>query len=142
MIFRVIMPMNLVRLYELLQQRGRAEFSLCGPGECWHTCQGTPRLALSSCVCSAHCVNSSEFLHSLLHTSSISAALWAHNAQCKDNLHSRQTPGNLQDLTLQYLLAHIKKDLSKISSAANQIRSTQFFAVVDPNLFCQFFLLS
>jgi len=53
-----------------------------------------------------------------------------------------QTPGNLQDLMPQYLLAHIKKDLSKISSAANHIKSTEFFAVVDQKLFCQFFLLS
>lgn len=75
-------------------------------------------------------------------TSCSPALLWAHSAQCEDNLHSLQTPGNLQDLMLRYLLAHIKKDLSKISSAANQIKSTQFFAVVDRNLFCQFFLLS
>lgn len=53
-----------------------------------------------------------------------------------------QTLGNLKGLLLQYVLAHIKKDLSKISSTANQRKSMQFFAVLEHNLFCQFFLLN
>lgn len=63
--------------------------------------------------------------------------------RCKDITQHLQILGNLRDLLLQYVLAHIKKDLSKISSTANQRKSMQFFfAILEKNLFCQFFLLN